>query len=64
MLFLCVPVSRRGLNKVILNVCAQVGSGGEAEEGGVVAAARLRLHSLHHQAVSVHPGQTRLPQLR
>lgn len=45
-------------------VSLQVGSGGEAEEGRAVAAGHLRLHPLHHQTVSIHPGQTRLPQLR
>ena len=41
----------------------QVGSGGEDEEGRDVATCGLRLNPLHHQTLSVHPGQARLPQL-
>lgn len=45
-------------------VSPQVESAAEAEEDHVVAAGRLHLRPLHCQTVSVHPGQTRLPQLR
>lgn len=44
-------------------VSPQAGAAGEDEEDPDGAALRLRLHPLHHQTLSIHPGQTRLPQL-
>lgn len=41
----------------------QVDPPGEAEEVDAVSVGGLRVRPLHHQAVSLHPGQTRLPQL-
>lgn len=53
-----------GPGPVLTVVCPQVESSGEAEEVDVVAAGHLCVRPLHRQTVSVHPGQTRLPQLR